>query len=497
MKTNLFFKTLLTLCLFPFLTMQAQQPGITITLDDLEYQDGEYYKMYSREGSLYIVTGLTGHIGGPYTWDFTTGPTDSDYTFDYVLPSTTPCNSDFSLATITEQKTGSGTNPAYMYMDFQDGTGRVNYGVCQPGTLPTPYIFNPPIVDFPATINFMDNWSDYTEFQAVMSGLTLDVHYQFDAFCNAWGTLVLPNGIADSCLQVSYLEHYEFYWMGILFQTSYIRTFYWIIPDAGIAVIMSSQESSTAPPPEDFDYANIYSRMYESSKLTQSNEFSVNLTVFLEGPYNTSSGLMNTSLNPDNIPESQPFDIAPWNYSGTESAVPIPSADIVDWVLVELRDTTQASLADTTTIIGRQAAFVLNDGSIVGVDGISYPVFDVPLVNDLFAVIWHRNHLGVICADPMTGLNGVYNYNFSNGEANVLGGNLGHKEIAQDVWGMIAGDYNADGEIGPDDKTTGWSANAGENGYNPADFNLNSEVNNPDKNDFWIINSGSNCQVPE
>jgi hypothetical protein len=493
MKTNLFFKSLLVLCFFPFLTMQSQ---ITITLNDMEYQDGEYYKMYSRDGSLWIVTGLTGKIGGPHTWDFSAGPTDSDYTFDYVLPSTTPCNADFPIATITEQKTGGG-NPAYMYLDYQAGTGRMNYGICQPGTLPSPYVFNPPLIDFPSTIGFMDNWIGNTTFQAEAGGFTVDVEYDFIAFCNGYGTLTLPGGLGDfPCLQVSYLEHYKFIFMGTPLQESYIRSFYWVIPDAGITVIISSQEGSS-PPPEDFDYSNVYSRMYESSKLNPSNEFTLNLTVFLEGPYNTVSGLMNTSLNPNNIPTSQPFNVSPWNYAGTESADPIPSVDIVDWVLIELRDATQAIFADATTRIAQQAVFILNDGSVVGMDGTSNPVFDVPVVNGLFAVVWHRNHLGVISASPIPGLNGVYNYNFSNAEAKALGGNLGHKEINPGVWGMIAGDYNADGEIGADDKTTGWMIQAGENGYNSADFNLNSEVNNPDKNDFWIINSGSNCQVPE
>jgi len=284
--------------------------------------------------------------------------------------------------------------------------------------------------------------------------------------------------------------------MGMLLQESYIRTFYWMIPDAGIAVIMSSQEGEV-PPPEDFDYANIYGRMYESSKLSQSNEFSLNLTAFLEGPYNTTSGLMNTSLNPNNIPVSQPFNVAPWYYGGDESSDPIPSVDIVDWVLIELRDTTQASLADTSTTIAKQAAFVLNNGSIVGIDGISSLQFDVPVDHGLFAVIWHRNHLGVISSDAIPGFNDYYSYNFSNAENTVLGGNLGHKEINTNVWGMIAGDYNADDEINPDDKTAGWMIQAGANGYNSADFNLSSEVNNPDKNDYWIINSGSNCQVPK
>ncbi len=65
----------------------------------------------------------------------------------------------------------------------------------------------------------------------------------------------------------------------------------------------------------------------------------LDLTVFLEGPFNTSSFEMNTTLNQGTlIPLNQPYNTAPWNYNGTENVTNIPP-DIVDWVLVELRET--------------------------------------------------------------------------------------------------------------------------------------------------------------
>lgn len=492
MKTKVIYYAVLLLAV---ITVRQAFAQITITLDDIKYQNGEYYKMYSRDGSLYIVTGLTGKIGGPYTWDFTTGPTDSDYLFEYVLPATTPCETDFPLATIVEKKTGAG-DPAYMFLDFKPDTGRVNYGVCQPPTLPIPYIFNPPIVDFPDPINFMDNWSDATTFQAESGGFTLDVNYDFNAFCNAYGELILPGGLGTfPCLQVDYQEHYKFYWSGILFQESYVRSYYWIIPNAGIAVIISSEEGTT-PPPAAFDYSNVYSRMYESSKLVQSNEFTLGLTLFLEGAYDTATGMMRTSLNQD-IPLSQPFNVSPWNYDGTESVTSIPSADIVDWVLVELRDTTDASLATPGTRISRQAAFLLNDGSVVGLDGSSLLQFDVPVANSLYAVVWQRNHLGIISANALTGISEVYLYDFTDGENKAFGGSLGQKQLETGIWGMFAGDGNSNGVIEPDDIITGWNASAGTKGYNSSDFDLDSQVSNPDKNDLWVENIGAACQVPE
>ncbi len=68
----------------------------------------------------------------------------------------------------------------------------------------------------------------------------------------------------------------------------------------------------------------------------------LDLTVFLEGPFNTSSFEMNTTLNQGAlIPLNQPYNTAPWNYNGTENVTIIPP-DIVDWVLLELRETSGA-----------------------------------------------------------------------------------------------------------------------------------------------------------
>ncbi|MEZ5196305.1 MAG: hypothetical protein R2764_07890 [Bacteroidales bacterium] len=64
----------------------------------------------------------------------------------------------------------------------------------------------------------------------------------------------------------------------------------------------------------------------------------VNLNAMLEGPF--FSGQMTPWLNVYGvIPFNQPYNQAPWNYSGTESVASIPNNDIIDWVLVELRET--------------------------------------------------------------------------------------------------------------------------------------------------------------
>ena len=223
------------------------------------------------------------------------------------------------------------------------------------------------------------------------------------------------------------------------------------------------------------------------------NGIRVNLKVYLEGPFNDPE--MNTDLTGlTNFPFSQPYNIPPWNYSGTESVTSIPPG-VVDWVLVELRDTTDATLATGETTIARQAAFLLNNGGVVDLDGSSILSFYHSIIHSLFVVIYHRNHLAIMSAYPLTESAGIYTYDFSNDENQVYNGASGHKDLGG-LWGMFAGDGNSDGLINSTDKNI-WSAEAGAFGYFTFDYDLDSQTDNPDKNDVWFINLGKESQVPE
>ena len=57
----------------------------------------------------------------------------------------------------------------------------------------------------------------------------------------------------------------------------------------------------------------------------------LDLKVFLEGPFYYV--LMIPYLNyAGYLPLTQPYNTAPWNYTGTESVATIPNYDIVDWI---------------------------------------------------------------------------------------------------------------------------------------------------------------------
>jgi len=62
------------------------------------------------------------------------------------------------------------------------------------------------------------------------------------------------------------------------------------------------------------------------------------------------------------------------------------------------------------------------------------------------------------------------------------------------MWGMAAGDGDANGQVNIGDKTDVWSPDATTNGYLEGDYNLNGEVNNPDKNDYYCRTSVRNAR---
>ncbi len=190
--------------------------------------------------------------------------------------------------------------------------------------------------------------------------------------------------------------------------------------------------------------------------------------VYLQGPFY--NGLMKTELNNEKlIPLSQPYNISPWNYSGNESVSSIPS-DIVDWILVELR-----SSASPSSIVSRQAAFLRNDGSVAGLDGVSPLTFGSDLTGSYYIVVKHRNHLSVISSQPVKLVNSSIQYDFTTSQ-NKAYGDSSLVDLGNGVYGMIGGDVDANGTINDTD-VIDVSQNLFSNGYNQEDADMNSPVN--------------------
>ena len=221
----------------------------------------------------------------------------------------------------------------------------------------------------------------------------------------------------------------------------------------------------------------------------------LSLKVYLEGAFVNNE--MATNLNNLNlIPTLQPYSGIPWNYEGTEVVGAIPG-NVVDWILIQLRETPGgASTATPDKTIATRACFLMKDGSIKDIDGINNLEFPVSITENLYVVVSHRNHIAAISANPITINDGTGYYNFSNGADKVLGSTLGHKELTPGTWGLASGDSNSDGAIDIIDKQNVWNLIVGYVGYLSSDFSLDSQINNQDKNEFWRPNVGFTSQVP-
>jgi hypothetical protein len=214
----------------------------------------------------------------------------------------------------------------------------------------------------------------------------------------------------------------------------------------------------------------------------------VNLTVMLEGA--TSGASMTTNLT-GRIPLAQPYNTIPWLYAGTETVGSIP-AGVVDWVLVELRQATEPALATSGTILGKRAAFLKSDGTVVDTDGtspVSFANSILTIGKNLYMVIRHRNHLAVMSANTSAFNAGVYNYNFTTGLAQAFGGGKGFKQVGA-KYVMVSGDIDNDGGIYVSDYNR-WASGFGRtNGYNSADLDMDGNVFVSDYSK-WATNFGS------
>lgn len=229
---------------------------------------------------------------------------------------------------------------------------------------------------------------------------------------------------------------------------------------------------------------------------TQFTGIQIDLKAFLCGPY-TGPEMYTFLNNYGYLPLSQPYTMTPFNYNGTESVSAIPNSNVVDWVLVELRETSgDASTATISTRIARQAGFILKNGTVVAIDGVSPLSFSLTITQNLYVVIWHRNHLGVMSDSPLVPAGNMYAWDFSTGANQAYSGTTAHKEMAPGVWGMVSGDGDSDGQITTGDKIEVWIGQSGMSGYLQGDFNLNGNVDNGDKVEEWAANAGMGCQVP-
>jgi hypothetical protein len=125
--------------------------------------------------------------------------------------------------------------------------------------------------------------------------------------------------------------------------------------------------------------------------------------VFLEGPYDATTGSMSDALRAAGlVPAGEPYTAMGYTLSSGVGAVAQPGVlsvtgnnAIEDWLVVELRD---AFFPEQ--IVHSRPALLQRDGDVVDLDGVSPVVFPVAS-GGYHVAVRHRNHLAVMTATPV------------------------------------------------------------------------------------------------
>jgi len=208
--------------------------------------------------------------------------------------------------------------------------------------------------------------------------------------------------------------------------------------------------------------------VFAVADLGQVNAARLNIKVFLQGPYNSGSGMMNDGLRSLNlIPTTQPYNAALATifarvgiYDGTTINEAVPSStvfdaagtndDIIDWVYISLNDPITPA-----TKLQTRVALIQRDGDIVEYDPVSATFGPVRMPIDAdgnyYLAVIHRNHLGIrTAATQLLQDNVIFNYNFTTAQSQAyqnttiapIPTNPAMKDLGSGVFGMWAGNVN-------------------------------------------------------
>lgn len=206
------------------------------------------------------------------------------------------------------------------------------------------------------------------------------------------------------------------------------------------------------------------------------NIVKVALKVFLQGPYNASTGLMIDGLRSGGyIPTTNPYG-GTETFNATVLSVTGNNA-IVDWVKVELRDKNSP-----TTILYTRNALLQSDGDIVETDGVSPVLFTGVDADNYYIAVKHRNHLGFRTMNTSGLSNTIFTLNFTDNSTAVFGTNALNN--VSGVYMMYAGDADVNGTINATDRSTTWN-NRNKTGYIYNDFSMNGVVDATDRSHAW------------
>ena len=174
------------------------------------------------------------------------------------------------------------------------------------------------------------------------------------------------------------------------------------------------------------------------------NKTLLNVSAFLQGAYDASTGLMRDDLRQQAyLPIESPYFAQTQVTEELNPALLARSDDTapVDWVLIELRDKT-----DKTKIVATKSALIQRNGQVIDPQTGSQTLsWDTVAAGDYFVAIKHRNHLGIMSNNTVALGTSVVTLDFTNPSLEILGTHS--RLIVGDKALMWAGDSNQDGVL--------------------------------------------------
>ena len=249
------------------LTASAQ---ITVELADLQMTSGVQRSFLTHQGNLTVVNGLIMGTGGPFQWDFSAGVDDETYHYEILPADQSPFSGPFAGAKLTELRTvDSDGRTGWTFFNLTPG-GRELHGFHDPAGNPTNPVtqFDNPVVDYPATIDYLDSWSVPASYPTSIDigdlVVPVNVGVTITSFVDGYGTLTLPTLGTVDVLRINELSLFDsvadVVGTPVQLGQSFVRSYLWISEEYGLVAQIASEGGTQAPPAE-FDVAVRYLRL--------------------------------------------------------------------------------------------------------------------------------------------------------------------------------------------------------------------------------------------